>query len=76
MKPIKDFAKYYIHHYGEDLNNKIDPIDKMEYALRIFCLDCPYKCGGKDWETCSPRNEALMIMYPMYTSDGKIMRKL
>lgn len=66
MKQIKDFPSYYIKHYGKDLENKIDPIDKMEYAIRLFCLDCPnfIQCGGARWEDCPNRNEALIIMYP------------
>ena len=64
MKQIKSLRKYYIKHYGRNLLNMIDPIDKMSYPVFVFCLDCLNfkKCGGLRWLDCPIRDEALKII--------------
>ena len=64
MKQIQDLKKYYIKHYGKNLLNTTDPIDKMTYPVFIFCLDCLNfkQCGGLKWLDCSIRKEALKII--------------
>jgi len=64
MKQIKDLSKYYIKHYGRNLLNQTDPIDKMEYPVFVFCLDCLNfrQCGGLNWKECPNKTEALLII--------------
>ena len=68
MKQIKDLSKYYTKHYGRNLSNTTDPIDKMSFPIFVFCLDCGYfkQCGGLKWLYCSPREEALKIIRGEY----------
>jgi len=60
----EDLKDLYLKDYGEDLENHFDQIDKINYGMRIFCLDCSIfaMCEGRLWRGCPNRAEALKII--------------